>query len=88
MTDREKLAMQVWLQRRWERAVKAKMKAIDSTSSTLKENFQYEAAFAKGYRDCCADVIFLLSDGPYPDALDEVTHWTKEVEEKYGMELE
>lgn len=88
MTDREKLAMQVWLQRRWERAIKAKQKAIDSTSSTLKENFQYEAAFAKGYRDCCADVIFLLSDGPYPDALDEVTHWTKEVEEKYGMELE
>lgn len=88
MTNREKLAMQVWLQRRWERAVKAKQKAIDSTSSTLKENFQYEAAFAKGYRDCCADVIFLLSDGPYPDALDEVTHWTKEVEEKYGMELE
>lgn len=88
MTNREKLAMQVWLQRRWERAIKAKMKAIDSTSSTLKENFQYEAAFAKGYRDCCADVIFLLSDGPYPDALDEVTHWTKEVEEKYGMELE
>lgn len=87
MTNREKLAMQVWLQRRWERAVKAKMKAIDSTSSTLKENFQYEAAFAKGYRDCCADVIFLLSDGHYPDALDEVTHWTKEVEEKYGMVL-
>lgn len=88
MTNEEKLAMQVWLQRRWERAIKAKQKAIDSTSSTLKENFQYEAAFAKGYRDCCADVIFLLSDGPYPDALDEVTHWTKEVEEKYGMELE
>lgn len=79
--------MQVWLQRRWERAIKAKMKAIDSTSLTLKENFQWDAAFAKGYRDCCADVIFLLSDGPYPDALDEVTHWTKEVEEKYGMVL-
>lgn len=88
MTEEEKLAMQVWLQRRWERAVKAKQKAIDSTSSTLKENFQYEAAFAKGYRDCCADVIFLLSDDPYPDVWDEVTHWTKEVEEKYGMELE
>lgn len=87
MTNREKLAMQVWLQRRWERAIKAKQKAIDSTSSTLKENFQYEAAFAKGYRDCCADVIFLQSDDPYPDAWDEVTHWTKEVEEKYGMVL-
>ncbi len=87
MTDREKLAMQVWLQRRWERAIKAKQKAIDSTSSTLKENFQYEAAFAKGYRDCCADVIFLLSDDPYPDVWDKVTHWTKEVEDKYGMVL-
>ncbi len=87
MTNREKLAMKTLLQRRWERAIKARQKALDSTSSTLKENFQYEAAFAKGYRDCCADVIFLQSDGPYNDAWDEVTHWTKEVEEKYGMVL-
>lgn len=87
MTNREKLDMQVWLQRRWEKAIKTKMKAIDSNSVTLKENFQREAAFAKGYQDCCADVIYLLSDGPYPDAWDEVTHWTKEVEEKYGMVL-
>ena len=87
MTNREKLAMKTILQRRWERAIKAEQKAIDSTSSTLKENFQYEEAFAKGYRDCCADVIFLQSDDPYSDAWDEVTHWTKEVEDKYGMVL-
>ena len=40
MTNREKLAMQVWLQRKWEKAIKTKMKAIDSNSVTLKENLQ------------------------------------------------
>lgn len=85
--DREKTGMKTLLQIRWARAIKAKQKAIDSTSSTLRENFQYEAAFTKGYRDCCADVIFLLSDESYDVVLDEISHWTKEVEEKYGMVL-
>lgn len=88
MTDKEKTGMKALLQIRWARAIKAKQKAIDSTSSTLKENFQYEAAFAKGYRDCFADLIFLLSDDSYDAVLDEVTHCTKEVEEKHGLSLE